>query len=61
MKKVLAVSLAASLTLAMGTGAMAEEEKKYTIGFEPYTLTNEYFVAVQDGFMKASAAISSRL
>lgn len=53
MKKVLAATLTASLTLAMGMGVMAEEEKKYTIGFEPYTLTNEYFVAVQDGFMKA--------
>ncbi len=52
MKKVLAAALAGSLILATGMTVMAEE-KKYTIGFEPYTLTNEYFVAVQDGFMKA--------
>jgi len=52
MKKILATVLALTLVLTLCFAACAEE-KKYTIGFEPYTLTNEYFTAVQDGFMRA--------
>lgn len=52
MKKVLAVVLSLGLVSASSMGALAAE-KKYTIGFEPYTLTNEYFTAVQAGFMQA--------
>ncbi|MBQ6594293.1 MAG: substrate-binding domain-containing protein [Clostridia bacterium] len=52
MKKIFAIVLALSLLLAVCMVASAEE-KKYTIGFEPYTLTNEYFTAVQDGFIRA--------
>ncbi len=49
MKRVLtALACAAALTMAVGMTAMAED-KTYTIGFEPYTLTNEYFTAVLNG------------
>ena len=48
MKKILTAAIfAAALTVAAGITAMAEET--YTIGFEPYTLTNEYFTAVLNG------------
>ena len=52
MKKILAAALAGTLVLSLSMTAMADE-KKYTIGFEPYTLTNEYFSAVQSGFEQA--------
>lgn len=54
MKRILSIVLVLAMALAVCATA-SSEEKKYTIGFEPYTLTNEYFSAVQDGFMRACA------
>ena len=48
MKKLVAVAACAAMTAAMGVSASA-----YTIGFEPYTLANEYFSAVLDGVKTA--------
>ena len=61
MKKLaLALIAATTLTLALGSSALADE-KKYTIGFEPYTLTNEYFTAVLDGVQRACEETGSEL
>lgn len=39
----------------------AEGEGTYTIGFSPYTLTNEYFTAVLDGVQKACDELGCEL
>lgn len=60
MKKIFAaLAGAAALTMTLGLTAMAEEH--YTIGFEPYTLTNEYFTAVLDGVKIACEETGSEL
>ena len=46
----------AALTMTMGFSAMA-----YTIGFEPYTLTNEYFSAVLNGVQIACEETGNEL
>ena len=60
MKKLTAALIGtAVLSMAVGMTAMAEEH--YTIGFEPYTLTNEYFTAVLDGVQRACEETGSEL
>jgi ribose transport system substrate-binding protein len=54
MKKFLAILLVCAMVLALPVvSASAETQKKYTIGFSPYTLTNEYFTAVLNGVKTA--------
>lgn len=50
-------------TAAAVTKAVAGEAagKGYTIGFSPYTLTNEYFVAVLDGVQRACEELGCEL
>ena len=64
-KKIIAAFLTGAMALSMisGVTVMAEEEEKdsYTIGFSPYTLTNEYFTAVLDGVQKACDETGSEL
>ena len=54
-KKMIATLLTGAMALSMVAGAATvmaddttEAKDKYTIGFSPYTLTNEYFTAVLD-------------
>ncbi|MCD7744578.1 MAG: sugar ABC transporter substrate-binding protein [Lachnospiraceae bacterium] len=63
MKKVLAAVLTGTMvvSLASGMSVMAEEDSGYTIGFSPYTLTNEYFTAVLDGVQTACDETGSEL
>lgn len=49
MKRYLAILLACMMVLSLSSVAASAETEKYTIGFSPYTLTNEYFTAVQNG------------
>lgn len=49
MKKLLAAALVGAMVVTMACPVMAEEAESYTIGFSPYTLTNEYFSAVLAG------------
>lgn len=58
-KKMIATLLTGAMALSMVAGAATvmaddttEAKDKYTIGFSPYTLTNEYFTAVLDGVQK---------
>ena len=54
-KKFMAVLLTGAMAVSMVSGitVKADEKESYTIGFSPYTLTNEYFTAVLDGVQKA--------
>ncbi|MDO4447842.1 MAG: sugar ABC transporter substrate-binding protein [Lachnospiraceae bacterium] len=54
-KKFMAVFLTGAMAVSMVSGitVKADEKESYTIGFSPYTLTNEYFTAVLDGVQKA--------
>ena len=64
-KKILAALLTGAMALSMVSGvtvmAEAEESGSYTIGFSPYTLTNEYFTAVLDGVQQACDETGSEL
>lgn len=68
-KKFIAALLTGAMALSMVAGAatvMADDAKedsgeKYTIGFSPYTLTNEYFTAVLDGVQQACDETGSEL
>ena len=67
-KKMIATLLTGAMALSMVAGAatvMADDttgaKDKYTIGFSPYTLTNEYFTAVLDGVQKACDETGSEL
>ncbi|MBS5064723.1 MAG: sugar ABC transporter substrate-binding protein [Hungatella hathewayi] len=53
-----AKAAADAVTEAVGSEASAEG---YTIGFSPYTLTNEYFVAVLDGVQRACEELGCEL
>ncbi|MDD3212180.1 MAG: sugar ABC transporter substrate-binding protein [Eubacteriales bacterium] len=54
MKKFLAILLACAMVFTFAfSSATAETTAKYTIGFSPYTLTNEYFTAVLNGVQAA--------
>lgn len=56
MKKFLAILLACVMVLSITVCSATAETttaKKYTIGFSPYTLTNEYFTAVLNGVKAA--------
>ena len=66
MKKLLAVALtgAMAFSLASSVNVMAAETEKkggYTIGFSPYTLTNEYFTAVLEGAQAACKETGNEL
>ncbi len=56
MKKTLSIILALAILSIAVTGVFAQGEN-YTIGFSPYTLTNEYFTAVQNGVETACKEI----
>ena len=67
-KKMIATLLTGAMALSMVAGAatvMADDTTEaidnYTIGFSPYTLTNEYFTAVLDGVQKACDETGSEL
>lgn len=67
-KKMIATLLTGAMALSMVAGAATvmaddttEAKDKYTIGFSPYTLTNEYFTAVLDGVQKACDETGSEL
>ena len=64
-KKILAALLTGAMALSMVSGvtvmAEAEESGSYTIGFSPYTLTNEYFTAVLDVVQQACDETGSEL
>lgn len=65
MKKVLSITMSAIAVAGLMAGSAyageTEESKGYTIGFEPYTLTNEYFTAVQNGVKKACDELGCEL
>ena len=74
MKKFLSVILAGIMVLSVaacsstteeteegGEETTAEGDGTYTIGFSPYTLTNEYFTAVLDGVQKACDELGCEL
>ncbi len=58
-KAAVVLTCAAAFSMALGMTAMAEDT--LTIGFEPYTLTNEYFTAVLDGVQIACDEIGAEL
>lgn len=62
-KKLIAAILTGAMaaTMVSGVSVMAEEDESYTIGFSPYTLTNEYFTAVLDGVQTACEETGSEL
>lgn len=63
-KKLMAAVLtgAMALTMVSGVSVMADDTNSgYTIGFSPYTLTNEYFTAVLDGVQTACDETGSEL
>lgn len=67
-KKIITALLASAMVVSMVSTnvVMAEETtessgESYTIGFSPYTLTNEYFTAVLDGVQKACDETGSEL
>lgn len=61
MKKKVVASLICASALAMSFGLSAMAADSYSIGFEPYTLTNEYFTAVLDGVQRACDETGSQL
>lgn len=62
MKKLIAAALTGAMVLSMvGSVNVMAEEGGYTIGFSPYTLTNEYFSAVLAGAQQACEETGSEL
>ena len=61
MKKKVVASLICASALAVSVGLSALAADSYSIGFEPYTLTNEYFTAVLDGVQRACDETGSQL
>jgi ribose transport system substrate-binding protein len=61
MKKKVVASLICASALVMSFGLSALAADSYSIGFEPYTLTNEYFTAVLDGVQRACDETGSQL